>query len=754
MKKIKRLTCIIMSAFMIVSAPLTSYIQAQAADLAVVGGLALKDIVMSLLMSAGLVYAGYETSIRIEKNSIAHESLERAIKENSEVMKALADANDWQKAVGESSLPDNYSYTSSSGFRVIKGGKGNVDDDNKLNKGISVGLTAGLITAARNAVKVWLESEENDLVIAESDEEAGKVNVNFEYMTSITTTVETIPSVSSMSDIDSYFAIDGAYNYLTSQGYSDSEYYFLIYASGSVTAITPIPMNYSIVASKASWLGRESVNIVSNANYKNLINQNGVRDSSSFLSYLNGLPKYTPKYYRYDHSADSWTVHENGFLPGYSSFKNNSLNSWYTCNYQRAYAKGCTISWNFFTVEMLRILYTYKTVTKNIFYNPSIAPVLPSSGYVDFSIPESDYTGFDWTDLSAFLEYISTLSATLDDWYEESVVNQETLIQQNKNVLEAMNKISSTIHTISTNIGKSATAVSDIYKLMMEIPEGIAVALSGSITLPGLEELAQGVTVLPGIMVNGLVDAFPTVITDALVEVFPDVGEVTERIISLPQDIASAVEAITINIPEIKIPEITVPDVFVEAPAITLNPSYEITVQEDYLVLGNVISDSVNGVITDVFVPNEAATLEKVGEMQEYFKFTEDMEDIVTEFKKSVFGITPSPILKIPIGKPKSKKYNYGTGSYIIIDVSWYAEYKDFGDKIILAFAWVFFIWRMFVLLPGIINGTVGGFFTPQRVEGMALDAEIRKNYADLHKINRSYTFGGVYGRFTGKFKD
>lgn len=715
MKKIKRLTCIIMSAFMIVSAPLTSYIQAQAADLAVVGGLALKDIVMSLLMSAGLVYAGYETSIRIEKNSIAHESLERAIKENSEVMKALADANDWQKAVGESSLPDNYSYTSSSGFRVIKGGKGNGDDDNKPNKGISVGLTAGLITAARNAVKVWLESEENDLVIAESDEEAGKVNVNFEYMKSITTTVKTIPSVRSMSDIDSYFAIDGAYNYLTSQGYSDSEYYFLIYASGSVTAITPIPINYSIVASRASWLGKESINIVSNLNYKNLINQNGVRDSSSFLSYLNGLPKYTPKYYRYDHSADSWTVHENGFLPGYSSFRDSSLNSWYTCNYQRAYAKGCTISWNFFKSEMERILYTYKTVAKNISYNPSIAPALPGTGYVDFTIPESDYAGFDWTDLSAFLEYISTLSATLDDWYEESVVNQETLIQQNKNVLEAMNKISSTIHTISTNIGKSATAVSDIYKLMMEIPEGIAGALSGSITLPGLEELAQGVTVLPEIMVNGLVDAFPTVITDALVEVFPDVGEVTERIISLPQDIASAVEAITINTPEINIPEITVPDVFVEAPAITLNPSYDITVANDFTGLEGIISRAVQGVLTDVFVPNEVATLEKVGEMQEYFKFKDDVITAVDDLKTMLFGITPSPILKIPIGKTTSKKYNYGTGNYIVIDVSWYAPYKQFGDKVILAIAWALFLWRLFLKLPGIISGTEGSIMAADR---------------------------------------
>ncbi len=715
MKKIKRVICIIMSAFMIVSAPLTSYIQVKAADLAVRGGIALERIVLDLLMSAGLIYVGYETMELASNKSKVRESVERAVKENPEVIKALADANGWQKAVGESSLPDNYSYTSSSGFRVIKGGKGNGDDDNKPNKGISVGLTAGLITAARNAIKTWLESEENDLVIAESDEEAGKVNVNFEYMKSITTTVKTIPSVSAMSDIDSYFAIDGAYNYLTSQGYSDSEYYFLIYASGSVTAITPIPINYSIVASKASWLGRESLDIVSNVNYKNLINQNGVRDSSSFLSYLKGLPKYTAKYYRYDHSADSWTVHENGFLPGYSNFRDSSLSSWYTCNYQRAYAKGCTISWNFFTTEMQRILYTYKTVAKNISYNPSIAPALPGTGYVDFTIPESDYAGFEWTDLSAFLDYISSLSATLEGWYEDSVENQETLIQQNKSVLDAMNKMSSTIHTISTNIGKSATAVSDIYKLMMKIPEQIADALSSSIMLPGLDELAQGVTALPGIMVNGLVDAFPTVITDALVEVFPDVGEVTERIISLPQDIASAVEAITINIPEINIPEITVPDVFVEAPAITLNPSYDITVANDFTGLEGIISRAVQGVLTDVFVPNEVATLEKVGEMQEYFEFKDDVITAVDDLKTMLFGITPSPILKIPIGKTTSKKYNYGTGNYIVIDVSWYAPYKQFGDKVILAIAWALFLWRLFLKLPGIISGTEGSIMAADR---------------------------------------
>lgn len=113
--------------------------------------------------------------------------------------------------------------------------------------------------------------------------------------------------------------------------------------------------------------------------------------------------------------------------------------------------------------------------------------------------------------------------------------------------------------------------------------------------------------------------------------------------------------------------------------------------------------------MVDAFVPSETATLEKIGEMQEYFKFKDDMETIIYEFKRNIFGIKPSPILKIPIGKPSSKKYDYGTGNYIIIDASWYAKYKDFGDKIVLAFAWAFFIWRMFVGLPGIISGSVGG---------------------------------------------
>lgn len=322
--------------------------------------------------------------------------------------------------------------------------------------------------------------------------------------------------------------------------------------------------------------------------------------------------------------------------------------------------------------------------------------------------------------------------------------------------------------------------LSKILAAINGLPAKILSAFSGKfMTAEHLETLLNSIpVVLAGVISDAYTDSqisvLPGILSDVLSSVFPDAASAIKALIDLPAYIVSAVSGIQVKvpdiavpdivipeivipdivipdivIPEIVIPDIAAPDVFVDSPDITIENMFDVA------SLGDVISGSVEKVMTDVFVPSEELTLQRVGEMQEYFKFTDDMKEIISEFEKSVFGITPSPILKIPIGKPKSKKYNYGTGNYIIIDVGWYAEYKDFGDKIILAFAWVFFIWRMFVLLPGIISGTVGGFFTPERVERMTMDADIKYAYGQYHGLKREYTnSGGNHGRFTGKFKD
>ena len=282
MKKVKQFISALTAALIFISTPVISYTEAQAAgaDLVIEGGaIALKEILLKLMMSAGLIYAGYEAADITLNEPIAHKFIKEAFESDPKVAAALADAVGWESSMQGEMLPSDYSFKSSSGFSISNGAK------EGSKKGISVSLTAGLITAARDAVKKWADSNEN---IFEGDMDAslaGTQEVSSEYMSSITTTVKSLPSLASMKDIDTYFGIDGAYDYLSLAGYSDNKYYFLINVSGSKTIFMPIPVGYSVVGYRTAWLGKEGVVILSNSNAKNAISQNGIRDASSFCSY-------------------------------------------------------------------------------------------------------------------------------------------------------------------------------------------------------------------------------------------------------------------------------------------------------------------------------------------------------------------------------------------------------------------------------------------------------------------------------------
>jgi hypothetical protein len=622
------------------------------------------------------------------------EALERAILAEAKVSAALEDAVEWERTYGNTALKEDYTYTSPTGFRVINGSGNN----NKLDKGITVGLNSALVEAAKNAAKSWADSEANNVKVAADSDKAGTEKVDSQYMSSITTTVKSIPAIDSMTDMDTMFGVDGACGYFKSRGYSDTSHYWLIYAGGSSTIFMPVPYGYSVVGFHMAWLGSEGKCIISNADYKNSIVQNGVRDSSSFSSYFSALPRYTGRYYRYDVSSSEWTEFDGNYLPGGSGRDYFRISNWYTCGYKGSHSGGSQISWNNYFSTLKRTLYTYDSVGKFFTYDYSKAPSIPETGY-EFLIPEADYAGFGDRDLASLISYISSLSEALKNLQEEQEKNQEELIQQGKDTLEAINnmhvtigKISASIGDISTDIGKLLLSVQSIENAVNVLPDQIADALSASIVLPGLDELATAVAALPETIVNDLTDILPDIITESIATVFPRVDELTDAVIALPDTVADALAD-----------AIATPDV-----SVTLNPSYDITVANDFTGLGSIISSAIESALTKCLVPNQAATIHKIGEIQGYFVFTEDISNAVGGLIGNFKSIQPSPYLKIPIGKPKSRKYNYGTGNYIIIDISWYAEYKALGDKIILAIAWAFFLWRIFLKLPGIISGSEG----------------------------------------------
>lgn len=276
-------------------------------------------------------------------------------------------------------------------------------------------------------------------------------------------------------------------------------------------------------------------------------------------------------------------------------------------------------------------------------------------------------------------------------------------------ILTALNTIIAGINGIPLKMvnqfaNKFITA-KDLIDLVNGIPDAVAVAFE----FPVVKPIVDAVTGIPAAIVEPLTDIFPNSIA------------VGEAILGFPAAVADAVKGIDITVPDITIPDIAIPDIVIPdivipdiaIPDIAI-PDVNVTVNNDYASLLDIIYQAVSAVLTALFIPDEALAKEKLGAIAAYFEFKDDIVDAVDLFINNLKGITPSPYLKIPIGH-STGKYNYGTGDYFIIDASWYAQYKSFGDKIILAIAWAFFLWRVFIKLPGIINGTEGSIIAANK---------------------------------------
>ena len=98
---------------------------------------------------------------------------------------------------------------------------------------------------------------------------------------------------------------------------------------------------------------------------------------------------------------------------------------------------------------------------------------------------------------------------------------------------------------------------------------------------------------------------------------------------------------------------------------------------------------------------------------------TEDVENVSAGHgtgPEASGSITATNIVFDPNGAPKipvrfsnsTSEYFSGIEDAYIIDMSWYTPYKPVGDIIVVAFCWIFFVWRVLHGLPGIINGATG----------------------------------------------
>lgn len=120
--------------------------------------------------------------------------------------------------------------------------------------------------------------------------------------------------------------------------------------------------------------------------------------------------------------------------------------------------------------------------------------------------------------------------------------------------------------------------------------------------------------------------------------------------------------------------------------------------------LGKKIIELLSDLLKALFIPKEDSITNITDSVKSKFAFIDTIKAFVNTFGSDIenTGISPTFTLGLSATKYTAQQ------DYVILDMSWYAPFKQYGDLVITAFIYAFFLWRLFIKLPNIINGTGG----------------------------------------------
>ena len=124
------------------------------------------------------------------------------------------------------------------------------------------------------------------------------------------------------------------------------------------------------------------------------------------------------------------------------------------------------------------------------------------------------------------------------------------------------------------------------------------------------------------------------------------------------------------------------------------------SVASAFQTVGQFILDGVQNLL----VPDQELINEKIGLIREKFGFVENIKTIFNTVTTNLIEGEPEvPKIEINLGNTEGK-YDYGDTAYVL-DMTWYLRYKPTVDLIIVAFAYIGFIFLVYKRLPDIISG-------------------------------------------------
>lgn len=148
------------------------------------------------------------------------------------------------------------------------------------------------------------------------------------------------------------------------------------------------------------------------------------------------------------------------------------------------------------------------------------------------------------------------------------------------------------------------------------------------------------------------------------------------------------------------------------------------------------IGEVIQNLLAGLFMPDTEAIQEEWEYIQSKFAWWTEIQEFVEEMVAtftSLNGSAPEPIT-FNLPSLDSDLFKNLSGSVVVIDLSWFADYRDSVHVILSAFIWISYIWRLFHVLPGIISG----------VQGSAGPDDSRSDHGQF--VEKEYTMHGGYG--------
>lgn len=118
--------------------------------------------------------------------------------------------------------------------------------------------------------------------------------------------------------------------------------------------------------------------------------------------------------------------------------------------------------------------------------------------------------------------------------------------------------------------------------------------------------------------------------------------------------------------------------------------------------------------IKAIFIPQDGFMEKEVAELRSRFAFADDVINITDRLINRIGGSAKSSAPQVAV----SINYKGSTREWKILDMSWYAPYKAYGDAVLSGILIIGFIWRSYISMPNTIRGVGGSTVSVMKIGG------------------------------------